>query len=223
MKTKPASQICKTQCTTEANFNNFCFYLGINHIPGNEQSAISTGRMIAQQWANYPRTLQSAYGSASSLERFLRCLPNESREFRVADAIVKGMFLDVPRSLVANDRFHGLICGFRSCLIRTPEQHMAAICCDLGVGVPKSHSDAEKMGAYVVESLHQPMHAHRMVQRRDALYHSLRALPEGSREHKMAKTMVIRATNPRRVPKVIQRVDGYRQVAITLRQALKLG
>ncbi|MDQ5938925.1 MAG: hypothetical protein QG642_615 [Patescibacteria group bacterium] len=208
----------------KASLENFCFYLGLNNrAPRTEEMAIHQGRMLAQQWANYPRALQSVESNSSALQNLLHSLPDNSPELAIAEAIVRGMFMDVPRSLVQNDRFHNLVCDFRHCLIRTPEQHMAAICCDLGVGIPKSHSDAERMGAFVVESIHQPMHAHRLVQRRDALYHSLRALPPGSREHKMAKTMVIRATNPRRVPKIIQRKEDYRKVATVLRQALKLG
>jgi hypothetical protein len=221
--TKPASKPASKRFPS-AYLNDFCLYLGLSHgTPRTEELALHQGRMIAQKWASYPRALQSTENARSSLEHSLNSLPDNSRELAIAEAIVRGMFLDVPRSLVQNDRFHNLVCGFRHCLIRTPEQHMAAICCDLGVGIPQSHSDAERMGAFVVESIHQPMHAHRLVQRRDAMYHSLRALPEGSREHKMAKTMVIRATNPRRVPKIIQRKEDYRKVATVLRQALKLG
>lgn len=220
--TKPASKPASKRFPS-AYLNDFCMHLGLNqNAPRTEELAIRLGRLIAQQWANYPRALQSAENSRSSLEHCLNSLPDNSRELAIADAIVRGMFLDVPRALTENGHFHAMVCGFRHCLIRTPEQHLEAICHDLGVGVPTSNSQAQRMGAYVVESLHQPVHAHRMVQRRDAIYHSLRSLPEGSKEHKMARAMIIRATNPRQVPKIIQRKEGYRQVATVLRQALKL-
>lgn len=219
MKTKkPASRF------PSAYLNDFCLYLGLNHgAPRTEEAAIHLGRSIAQKWARYPRALQSAESSRSSLEHCLNSLPDNSRELVIAEAMVKGMFLDVPRALTENARFHGLVCGFRHCLIRTPEQHLAAICHDLGIDIPSSNSESQRMGADVVESFHQPVHAHRMIQRKEAIYHSLRSLPEGSKEHKMAKALVIRATNPRKVPRGIQRKYGYREVAETLRQALKLG
>ncbi len=222
MKTKkPASRCSRFPL---ACLNDFCFYLGLDRqAPRTEEAAIHLGRNIAVQWANYPRALQSAENSRSSLEHCLNSLPDDSRELAIAEAMVRGMFLDVPRALVQNTVFHSLVCGFRHCLIRTPEQHLAAICQDLGVGVPKSNSESQRMGARVVESFQQPIHAYRMVQRREAIYHSLRSLPEGSREHKMAKALVIKATNKREVPEGIQRKNDYRQVAETLRQALKLG
>ncbi len=218
-KTKPASNTFRRP---SAHLNDFCFFLGVNNPPHCEESGVRTGRAIAQQWAMFPQALKSASNIGSSLECSLRALPEDSKEFCIAERIVQGMFLDIPRALLYEEGFNQLVCGFRSCLIRTPEQHLATICADLGVGIPKSYRDAERMGAFVVESLHQPIHCNRMVQRRHALYYSLRALPEGSREQKMARSLVIRATHPRRVPKIIQRKEGYRQVATTLRQALKL-
>jgi len=222
---KPASKSASSATTFRrptAHLNDFCFFLGVNTPPNCESSAVRIGRAIAEQWANFPRALKSARNINSSLECNLMALPDDSKEFRIAERMIQGMLLDVPRSLLLNEEFNLLVCSFRTCLIRTPERHLAAICTDLGVGVPRSHRDAERMGTFVVEALHQPIHAQRMVQRRSALYHSLKALPEGSREHKMAKALVIRVTNPKRVPKSTQRTEGYRQVATTLRQALKL-
>ena len=225
MVIKPARQekTVRTNFTQEAHLRNFCSSLGVIDAPRCAVNGFNAGRSIVQQWAMFPRALKSADNSRSSMEIALRSLSENSKEFLIADKIVQGMFLEVPRSLVNNELFHDMICSLRGCLIRTPEQHLAAICADLGISVPESNRHAEKMAASVVEALHQPIHTHRMVVRRSAMYHSLRALPEGSREHKMAKVLVIRVTNTRQVPPSIQRDEGYRQVATTLRQGLRLG
>jgi hypothetical protein len=222
MVSKPASKInSRMNFSPEANLKNFCTFLGVK-APRCEVSGINTGQSVVRQWTRFPRMLTSADNSRSSMQRALRSLPENVREYRIAKKIVDGMFLGVPDDMVSNELFHDMIRDLRICLIRTPEQHLAAICADLGISVPQDNRQAEKMAASVLAAFHQPIYAHRIALCRGAMYHSLRALPEGSLEHNVAKVLVTRVTNMRRVPYSIQHNEGYRQVAATLRQGLGL-
>lgn len=213
---KPAS---KTKFRSAAHFNNFCFYLGINHIPTNKVSAANTGRIMIARWTQSPRGLSNLDKSRSSAVSALINLPLGCEEYELAQIMVNAMVTSCP--LDSNAKLVDFVMNLRTNLARTPEDHLTMVCNDLGIDRPADRQHAKRMAARVVGNLTCPLHRARVVQRVNWIHASLKSLPKGSAERQLAETIISGITQHHsRMPIKIRSNNDCLEAAANLQQIL---
>lgn len=219
---KPANYALAETRHPSAYYSDLCNALGINVPPRSANTAVLLGRSVLLTWSKFPRTLRQASQSLTSMTSALMALSADSSEFTLARQLVLSMMNDVPENLAMSETYDEIIISLRCCLTRTPEEHFALACNELGLaGAPNTVKEARSSGAHVINGLKNlPGHSQHLKGRLPCITASLRSLPNDSHEFRMATSLVSRITNPKRVPKVVRDDKGFQLVATRLRRAM---
>lgn len=219
MSSKPGATIEFGQPT--AHFRDFCYYLGIYDPPQNGEMALLMARGVLQSWKRNPRALEHVLRDLGYMENNLRHLPSGTRYFVLARTLVMALFSGADE-LHGNENYEEIVVTLRANVTRTPGQHFEIVCRDLGIGVPSTPQEARSLGAHVIKAMQMPGHTERVVRRLHSITTSLRFLTPREEPHPVARALVARVANQKRIPKKLRENPGYQRVAERLTQAMPI-